>query len=319
MRGNVRLYRAGRLTLSSAIALPELPAVANGAPDWVVELRRAPLVWTARPRVFHRWTAPSGGAWLTLGRAGADYHLRFARTVSFAIHARERRIVCRPDPGVPRVTLRHLLLDQVVPLVLSTGPLLVLHASAVSTPRGAVVFVGPSGHGKSTLAASLALSGWPLLTDDSVALGVDGGAVRVWPADSGARLWPDSLSALVGPERRSTRAVAHYTSKRRLAVQTAAALSGDAQPLRRVYVLAPPAEMKRSPMVTSTPVAPRDAMVALIRHAFHLDVEDRTALERTFELAARAAGSVAVHRLAYPWTLARLDEVRRAVEADVSG
>jgi hypothetical protein len=315
MHAEDRVYRAGRLTLASTIALPELQPVARATPDWRVELRRRAFTWTTVPRVFHRWTQPNGSPWLTLSRAGDDYHLQFARTASFALRMGERRILCRPSPDVPRMTLRHLLLDQVLPLVVSAGEALVLHASAVHSPRGAVLFVGASGRGKSTIAASLALSGWPLVTDDTVAIAGGPHGPHVWAAASSARLWPDSLRALrlhIG--RRATR-VAHYSRKRRIAFDA----TDDRAPIpvHRVYVLGSRAQMRRAAAVSVLPLTARDATVAIIRHAFQLDIDDRAALAKTFELSAWIATTVDVRSLAFPWTLNRLETITSAVVEDI--
>ena len=75
--------------------------------------------------------------------------------------------------------------------------MLPLHASAVATPRGAALFVGPVGAGKSTLAATLAAQGFALIADDLSVItpGADGRPV-VWPGVPRLGLWPDALDAL---------------------------------------------------------------------------------------------------------------------------
>ena len=91
--------------------------------------------------------------------------------------------------------MRHLLLDQVMPLVLSRDRL-VLHASAVATPAGAAAFIGFTGAGKSTLAASLSAAGFPILSDDCLVIERDGRGFLARPFYPGARLWPDSVHAV---------------------------------------------------------------------------------------------------------------------------
>lgn len=63
----------------------------------------------------------------------------------------------------------HLLTHVVVHQLRLRGSY-TLHAAAVSRGRGALVVVGDSGTGKSTLALALARQGWGLLSDDSVLL-----------------------------------------------------------------------------------------------------------------------------------------------------
>ena len=57
-----------------------------------------------------------------------------------------------------------------------------LHASAVATDEGAIVFIGPAGQGKSTIAASCLRRGLPLITDDHLPISVTNGIVCGGPS-----------------------------------------------------------------------------------------------------------------------------------------
>src|SRR5919109_1095889 len=101
-------YTVGGLTLQSELPLPELPAAhESGAADWTFHLgpRRAR---PPRGRWFHRWTAPQGRTWLSLGRDDDAYVLRFAKTATFRVMHDRRRIVCEGASLVPKRTIRHL-------------------------------------------------------------------------------------------------------------------------------------------------------------------------------------------------------------------
>lgn len=71
--------------------------------------------------------------------------------------------------------------------------------AAVAGPDGAVLIVGPTATGKSTLAAALLARGLRLLADDAAPLfvGDDGNAIvlPVWPE---LLLWPDAVRSLFG-------------------------------------------------------------------------------------------------------------------------
>ena len=64
------------------------------------------------------------------------------------------------------IDVRHLFLDSVIPLILSRREPLVLHASAILFDGRAIAFIGTSGQGKSTLAASHSQLGYSLISDD---------------------------------------------------------------------------------------------------------------------------------------------------------
>ena len=73
-----------------------------------------------------------------------------------------------------------------------------LHASAVAIEGRAVAIVGPSGAGKSSTAAAFARLGYPVLSDDIVALTGDGQRFHVQPAYPRVRLWPSAVTSLFG-------------------------------------------------------------------------------------------------------------------------
>jgi hypothetical protein len=117
---------------------------------------------------FHTWAFPDGTLWTEFHRADGGYLLRFPQLADFLVSADACTVTCIPVPEVPEGTARHLYLNQVLPLVLSKLGKLVFHASAVEIGSHAVAFVGESGRGKSTLAASFAVSGCRFLTDDGL-------------------------------------------------------------------------------------------------------------------------------------------------------
>ena len=160
------LYQVCDLVLASETPLPELRVGEVGRPNFAFKLVLSPTLEYGPVEWFHRWSLPDEETWMSFGRVGRDYLLRFTDLADYVIRIEEREIYCYPNPDTPLETIRHLLLDQVIPLVLSSQGKLVLHASAVATPEGAIAFIGSTGRGKSTLAASFTKRGFPLLTDD---------------------------------------------------------------------------------------------------------------------------------------------------------
>jgi hypothetical protein len=301
-------YRISDVTLSSAIAMPELPAVAD-PPEWTFTVARRRLT-TAAPVWFHRWRNPGEGPTLSFSRHTSGYLLRFHGRADFTIDFATRSIVGWRRGPATITTLRHLLIDQIVPLVLSRDRL-VLHASSVATPSGAAAFIGFTGSGKSTLAAALAARGFPILTDDCLVIERSRRGFLVRPFYPGARLWPDSVRA-VGVTLRSSRPVAHYTRKRRLDASHVACQS-EALTLNRIFVLDRPARHHARQPLALTRLRGADALIAILECTFQLDIGDTDAVRRTFELQSCLVRALPVHRLTYPWRLTRLADTRDAI------
>jgi hypothetical protein len=289
-------YRVFGVRVASQFELPELIPAAGRRAHISIELASEdfaePTAW------FHSWHGrnASGKArrtpWLSFARTDVGYLLRFPDLADFEVSRAADRIRCRPLPRLARSTLRHLLLDQVLPVTLSQRGHLVLHASAVHVPRfGAIAFAGPTGCGKSTLAASLSLRGCPTVTDDCLVITGDRGARAILPGYAGVRLWRTTARAL-GFDRGSS--VAHYSSKRRL---DADAVPFRSQPslLKGVFVLG-----RRAPKGKATQVHaldPRDRLMSLAPYAYLMDVGDRHQLARMFRDLSCLVAEVPVRRL----------------------
>ena len=179
--------------------------------------------------------------------------------------------------------------------------------------HGAIAFLGPAGQGKSTLAASFAQKGYPLLTDDCLLVSEQGNEPFVAPSYPGVRLWPDATTELFGPDGPSVRVTSDGPKQRFGPENSRLAFARAPLPLRRLYCLVPGAAL------SITPQAPSDAFVELVRAALALDVRAPEWLEALFSLQARLAQRDLIRRLQFPVDLTLLPEVRAAILADVEG
>jgi hypothetical protein len=304
------IHRVSGLSLAADIPLPELPRTRSArAPDLRFSLlsrRRRP----AAPRTWlYRWREEDGSAWISLARTRGGYLVRFAGTADFLLSRDTRAIRCHARLRVPTVTVRHLLLDQILPMVLGHRGHLAIHASAVVAGRGALAFAGKAGWGKSTLCACLARSGHPPLADDCLVIRERRGCLEAVPSYPGLRLWPDVARAL-GRGLPEGRPVADYSDKRRVEPGRGTTRRSGAAPLVAIYVLAPPGRAKTARI---SRLAPREAVGRLLAHTHRLDVTDRTRLTAELDALGRLVGRVPVFELDFPRDFRRLPAVRAVV------
>ena len=307
-------YRICDLVLASNTALPELaPAKAFGA-ECRFELLPPGNAPAGDAEWFHQWAIGGDGeeeesreVWLRFARTGDGYLLRFPLCGDFLVSADAARIECRPLPGTPGVTVRHLLLDQVMPLVLSRRERIVLHASAVVTGQGAVAFAGKTGQGKSTLAASLARAGCSLVSDDCLVLRMEDGGWTALPSYPGVRLWPSTAGEVLR-EGTHTAEVAHYTLKRRVSDPDVLPYATGPAPLRRLFFLGDDASEVRFERLP-----PGRAFMALVEFAYNLDIQDTAFLRRQFDTVGRLTADVPAYAIHYPREFSALPAVREAI------
>ena len=158
---------------------------------------------------------PAGSEDVRIRRRPVPEHLEEAITVGPVWELDKRRFLLRL-PGVARILASDgctLDMDSgpgtdpadAMPFLLGTGfgalllqrGGLVLHAASVAANGRAYVFCGPSGIGKSTLAAALCQAGCLFVSDDVCAIGQDEtGTPVLWPDGRRLKLFDESIASL---------------------------------------------------------------------------------------------------------------------------
>jgi hypothetical protein len=305
------LYKICDIILESSMSLPELVRTENKQADYVFKLLPARTHEFTSCQWFHRWGISDGEAWLEFARIGPDYLLRFPDLADYLVCVEAKEIHCYAKPEISLETIRHLLLDQVIPLVLSSLGKLVLHASAVVADEGAIAFLGTSGRGKSTLATYLARQGLPALTDDCLLLEQRDGNLIATPSYPGFRLWQDSVSALFEHAPDLDR-VAHYSEKKRVGTDQISFCTHPVS-LARAYVLGDVEETTNANEITVTPLSPREIFLELVQYTYNMDIGNRERLKQDFEAFARLSTMPRFYRLAFPRDLSLLPFVHKAI------
>lgn len=227
-------------------------------------------------------------------------------TLSYASH---EILVTRLDADVPDSTINHLLVDQIWPRILAHRGELVLHAAAVLGPNGAILFVGESGRGKSTLAASLHQRGFALLGDDAIVIFAGNGEARCRAVYRSLRLFPDSVTSLFDqPVRRSQ--VADYTDKENIHLPLSE--SSEDHHVQAIFFID---SDQQSSCARAEAVSPGDACMGLVEHSFWLDPTDLALTARKLISATLLINDVPAYKLAYPRDYAKLDQLHAAIFA----
>jgi hypothetical protein len=308
-------YRAYGRTIASDRPLPELEPTDGIADITVAWNSRTQLVegssWTAL------WRFSTEEPWVTSTRVNGVRYLRFGRFADVALS--DGRIEVARRGHASGITVRHLVLDQALPLALASKGALVVHASAVTSGKRAIVLAGRAGAGKSTLAALLAREGMRVVADDGVVLegrAPDVGVVASYP---GLRLYRDSAAA-AGVDVTRSAAVAEYSRKVRVIPSQRPDDEGsESLALGRMYVLAPGVVHLKVDAtgdgrgVKFERLSRRDAAVEVLSHAYRIDARDRAGLEA--QLDAVAAIAPDVWRVSYSLDLARAATVASAIAA----
>jgi len=160
--------------------------------------QRANVDWGER---LQEWHAPDEEIGLAIDSHDVNGYRFYVRDVGvFELTRDGSRAVCRPAPASGWHWRRYLI-SQVLPFAALLHGLEVFHASAVELGGGAVALAGATGLGKSTLALNMHLGGMGFLTDDVVAVQVEGSKVIAQPGIAAAKVRRQARD-LVSADRR---------------------------------------------------------------------------------------------------------------------
>jgi hypothetical protein len=207
------------------------------------------------------------------------------------------------------------LLGPTLGMVLRLRGTSCLHASAVNIDGKAVVFVGPSGSGKSSLAAAFVQRGFRVLSDDVVALTNHGSMVMVEPAYPRVRLWPASVAGLFGSPEALPRLTPSW-DKRFLDLSGPDGLfQRDPLPLGAIYLLG-----QRSPnaMPRVECVSLRDGLLGLLANTYANHFPSASLRSKEFDLLSALSNTIPVRQVSPGAGFADIRELCRVIEQDVA-
>lgn len=168
-----------------------------------------------------------------------------------------------------------------------------------------------SGQGKSTLAASFARDGCPLVSDDCLVLREGQEGWVAIPSYPGVRLWPETAGELFDVPLPGS-AVAHYTVKLRVGHPGLLPFAEAPCAVEGLYFL-DGEETAAGEEVSIAPLAPHEAFMKLVNFTYTIDITDRELLKYQFDVIGRLTAQVRCYRLRYARGFPALPTVRQAI------
>jgi hypothetical protein len=243
--------------------------------------------------------------------AAGHYRIEYCDGTRVIVDERGARVWAQG--GVPDVEdTATYLLGPVLGFVLRLRGVNCLHASAVAIDDRACAFVGPSGSGKSSMAAAFARGGYAVMSDDVTPVTEESGGFLAQPAYPRLRLWPESVERLFG-DRESLPAIVPGWDKRHLDLGEAPfRFQREPLPLAAIYLL------DDSPGPASiAPVPTREAVMSIVADTYATYLLDRDRRAKEFDFIMRLVEAVPVRRLRRGDDLAAAARTCEIVAADM--
>ena len=216
-------YQAYGLTIHSQLQLPQLvKGIRNDYPDIVVRYGKV--------RKFLENVTDSGIDWQISSK---QFLLRIDGVAEYWANGAGEVWIDR-DRNASDDDVRLWLLGSTFGFLLHLRRILPLHASAISTDKGAVLFTGVSGAGKSTTLGAMVKRGYAMLADDVSGIVLDEqGCPQVLPAFPCSRMFADSAAKL----KRSTEGVSQVKASLNKYLFPIDNFCSESLPIYKIYVL----------------------------------------------------------------------------------
>lgn len=221
-------------------------------------------------------------------------------------------IIVEPAPNCLESDVRVFLLGSAIGALLHQRGVLVIHAGAFYTERGAVLLTGPSGIGKSTLLGELLRRGYKFLVDDVCGVLLDAsGLPLVLPGYPRTRLWSDAAQELkqdISTMERTRPGIEKY--ERQLPEQ----YWDQPAPLHRIYLL----NIHDRDELSLTAVPPMNAFSIVLQNTYRQHFLDGLEMRTLhFRLVSAVARQTDVTRVTRPISPFRLTELADLIEQDL--
>jgi hypothetical protein len=224
--------------------------------------------------------------------AGGWYALDHPYYGAFHVAADGSEIVCAPN-DLPSWLWQRFLIAQPLPLAALLHGYEPLHASAVAIGGQALLFMGTSGAGKSSVALHLTARGATFLADDVTALELRDGAVTAHPGPPLVSVDAGGLERLRGEGAPSWTVLGSLEGEARIAL---AGAETRALPVAAVYVLTRSTDVSAIQIVPPAPGAAK----ALLGGTFNAYIRSPARLARQLELSGLLAEAAGVSQVRIP-------------------
>lgn len=293
-------YKAYGRTIQADIYLPTLPRRDPTLdPAVIIHSTAYPALDTTRRQKWARSQdrAPSGHPWLTMQRFIDDggFYCQFGNHIEFAIDGTGKHIwsaaLCEDSIS----TATPYLYGFVFGLAFYLQGATCLHASAVIVEDKAVLFVGDSGYGKSSLAAAFVLQGYPLLTDDLVVLKPRNHSFLIPPAVPAIRLQADTADLMFGSNHTLPQSDVDSDKYQYELDEKSPLFARHATPLAAIYLLSKANLSHKSRAITQ--LSKRESLLNLSRFGYLPSLMDTKMRRTEFETLASLVRTIPVFQL----------------------
>lgn len=222
-----------------------------------------------------------------------------------------RRITIDLSSTVAGSKLRDLVFASPFCAVLQQRGLLPLHCSAILSGGRAVMFLGSSGTGKSTIAAAFWRLGYPILADDMGVVDFIGGKCVLIPGPEDLRLYPDALAHLALQADQQSEGATGYT---KVHVSHHNGSPESCVPIAMIYLL----DFGNHNEIRIKELEGEEKIRTLLKHAYRREFLKGMEVANPFDgQYEHALGAISVHKVSARKGLVHLPKVVESIVGNI--
>jgi hypothetical protein len=218
-----------------------------------------------------------------------------------------REIIGDPEAHMDRELMQFLAQGPALSVLLYQRGFLTLHASCVKIGETAVAFMGDSGAGKSTMAASLLVMGHGLVSDDVTVIKNTGSGPEAYPGYPGFHLTPDAADLFRNRLEDPVRIEVH---DQKVKFSAHLGFPHFNVPLSRIYLLSEGTDLQM------TPLNGHRAVYELVKHSYWIRLIHDFKPSSYFLKCAKLCAGIPIVKLTAPKKVAMLPDIAQMVERD---
>ncbi len=294
------MYRAFGLTIASDFHCQGLPSSSETMSDVTLEVGTIPDFYLG----FKNYTVAPG----IVFHASPEMLLLCIDKVARYFVSNGNKIIVEPNHNADADLVCLYLYGSAFGALLFQRGVLPLHGSSIVTPKGAVLFVGHSGFGKSTMAGVFHKRGYQILSDDVSAVTSIDDIPHIFPSYPRILLWEDSI-AHIGMD--STGLKQAHARENKFQVPVSNSFAEEPSSLHAIYVINPLADVA----IEITPLDGFAKIHSLTEHTYRGQfLEGMKLTSRHFSQISAVAAHAHMFRVDRPIDAVRIEEVADCIE-----
>lgn len=304
------------------MALPGLPLrPPSEAPDLQIRLKDREVFSAILPAFGENLFSSAGGApsgqpnlRVRVFDNGKYFGFFYGDGARFAVERGGRQVWADWPEGYTLEDACTYLFGPVMGFVLRLRGTVALHASAVAAGERAIALAGLPGAGKSTTAAAFACAGFPVVSDDVVALKDSGTHFLAQPGYPRVNLWPDSVRRLFGSEEALPRITPTWDKRYLQLGNNGRCFASKPLALGAIYILGGRDKTLTAPVVEE--ISGKQAFLALVANTYVNYLLDQDMRRTEFEVLSRVVYQIPIRRVRAPADLSPSFSLHETIAAD---